>query len=104
MPGILGRRRGGNGRFCRGIPGFWGGARARRGDSAHGGYGRALRAKKFFKNGAENPKIGVGEMPEGGMKAPYIGCAGRFLGLETRPLAALLEFHFVQAPLLRAPT
>lgn len=38
---ILGQRRGVNGRFCRGIPGFLGGARVRRGDSAHGGHGRA---------------------------------------------------------------
>ena len=48
---ILGRRRGANGRFCRGIPGVLGGARVRRGDSAHGGYGRALGAKKFLKKG-----------------------------------------------------
>lgn len=47
---ILGRRRGAKGRFCRGIPGFSGGARAGRGDSAHGGHGRANWAKKIFKN------------------------------------------------------
>lgn len=46
---ILGRRRGAKGRFCRGIPGFSGGARAGRGDSAHGGQCRALGAKKFLK-------------------------------------------------------
>jgi len=34
---ILGRRRGAGGRFYREIPGFSGGARVRRGDSAHGG-------------------------------------------------------------------
>ena len=38
------------------------------------------------------------EVPEGGMRAPCIGCAGRFLGLGARPLAALLEVRFVQAP------
>jgi hypothetical protein len=46
---ILGRRRGANGRFCRGIPGFLGWTRVRRGDSAHGGQCRALGAKKFLK-------------------------------------------------------
>lgn len=30
--------------------GVLGGARVRRGDSAHGGHGRALGAKKIFKN------------------------------------------------------
>ena len=39
-----------DGRFCREIPGFSGDARVRRGDSAHGGHGRANWAKKFFKN------------------------------------------------------
>ena len=61
LRGILGRRRGAHGRFYRGIPGFLDGARARRGDSAHGGQCRARGAKKFlkiFKKGAENPKIG----------------------------------------------
>ena len=51
----------------------------RRGDSAHGGRCRALEAKKFlkiFKKGAKNLKIGVREVPEGGLGAPYIGCAG----------------------------
>lgn len=43
-------------------------------------------------------------MPEGGPGPPYIGCAGQFLGLEARPLAALLEVYFGQAPQLRAPT
>ena len=78
MRGILGWRRGGNGRFCRGIPGFSGDARARHSDSAHGGHGRALGAKKFlkiFKKGVKNPEIGVREGPEGGAGAPYIGCA-----------------------------
>ena len=58
----LGWRRGANGWFFREIPGFLGGARARRGDSAHGGHRRALGAKKFlkiFKTRGENPKIGV---------------------------------------------
>ena len=62
--------------------------------------------KKILKKGRErvkNRKIGVREVPEGGAGAPYIGCAGRFLGLETRPLAALLEVRFVQVPQLRAP-
>ena len=104
---ILERWRGAHGRFCRGIPRFLDGARARRGDSAYGGQCRARGAKKFlkiFKKGAENPKIGVPEVPEGGIGAPCIGCVGQFLGLETRPLAALLRVRFVQAPQLRAPT
>lgn len=41
LRGILGRRRGVNGAFCRGIPGGLGGVRVRRRDSAHGGHGRA---------------------------------------------------------------
>lgn len=56
---ILGRRRGSDGRFCRGIPGFLDGARARHGDSAHGRHGRANWAKNFlkiFKKRGENPK------------------------------------------------
>ena len=55
------RRRGANGRFCRGIPGFSGGARVRRGDSAHGGHGWANWAKKFlktFKKGMKTRKLG----------------------------------------------
>lgn len=51
LRGILGRRRGANGAFCRGIPEFLSDARARRGDSAHGGHGWANWAKKFFKKG-----------------------------------------------------
>lgn len=76
---ILGRRRGADGAFCREIPGFLGGARVRRGDSAHGGRRRAVGAKKFlkiFKKRGENPEIGVPEVPEGGMRAPYIGRTG----------------------------
>ena len=46
---ILGPRRGAHGRFCREIPGFLNGERVRRGDSAHGGHGRAVGAKKFLK-------------------------------------------------------
>lgn len=75
---ILGRRRGANGQFCRGIPGFSGDARVQRGDSVHGGQCRELGARKIlriFKKGAENLKIGVREVPEGGAGAPYIGCA-----------------------------
>lgn len=56
---ILGRWRGGNGRICRGIPGFSDGARVRRGDSVHGGYGWGGWAKKFlkiFKKRGENPE------------------------------------------------
>lgn len=105
MRGILGRRRGANGRFCRKIPRFLSGARARRGDSAHGGQGRALEAKKFlkfFRKGRKTQKIGVREGSGDGSGAPYIGCAGRFLGLETRPLAALLEVRFARASRLQA--
>lgn len=47
---ILGLRRGARGQFCREIPGFLGDVRARRGDSVHGGHGRARGAKKFLKN------------------------------------------------------
>ena len=78
MRAILVRRRDENGAFCRGIPGFLGDARVWCGDSAHGGHGRANWAKNFlkiFKKGAKNPKIGVREVPEGGLGAPYIGCA-----------------------------
>lgn len=49
---ILRRRRGANGRFCRGIQRFLGSARVRCGDSAHGGRCRAVGAKKFLKKGA----------------------------------------------------
>ena len=58
LRGILGRRRGANGAFRRGIPGFLGGARVRRGDSAHGGHGRASWAKKFLKRGEKPKKLG----------------------------------------------
>lgn len=54
--------------------------------------------KKILKKGRErvkNRKIGVREVPEGGAGAPYIGCAGRFLGLGSRSLAALPEVRFV---------
>ena len=51
----------------------------RRGDSAHGGHGRANWAKNFLKifiKGAETPKSGVREGGlEGGLGTPYIGCA-----------------------------
>lgn len=67
---ILGRRRGAKGRFCRGIPGFSGGARAGRGDSAHGGQCRALGAKNFFKQGVENRKIGAREVLRGTTERP----------------------------------
>ena len=49
------------------------------------------RGEKIFKKGVKNRKIGVREVPEGDLGAPYIGCAGQFLGLDARPLAALLE-------------
>lgn len=65
--------------------------------------GRKIFLKNFLK-GVENLKIGVWEGPEGGLGAPYIERAGRRLGLDTRPLAALLEVHFVHAPQLQAPT
>lgn len=59
LRGILGRRRGADGAFYRGILGFSVWMRVRRGDSAHGGQCRALGAKKFlkiFKKRGENPK------------------------------------------------
>ena len=46
---ILRRRRGADGWFCRGIPGFLAWLGVRRGDSAHGGHGRANWAKNFLK-------------------------------------------------------
>ena len=52
----------------------------------------------------ENRKIGAREVPEGALGAPYIGCAGRFLGLKARSLVALLEVRFVQVPQVQAPT
>lgn len=55
---ILGRRRGANGRFCRGIPGFLGCARVLRGDSAHGGHERRDWAKKLLKKGWKTEKLG----------------------------------------------
>lgn len=61
LRGILGLSRGVAGVFCRGIPGFLGGVRARRGDSAHGGQRRGGRGEKIFKNlleRGENPEIG----------------------------------------------
>ena len=47
--------------------------------------------EKIFKKGVENLKIGMREVSGGGMRAPYIGCAGQFLSLEARPLAASPE-------------
>ena len=76
LRGILGRRRGAHGRFCREIPGFLGEMRTRRGDSAHGGHGQNGWAKKFLKKGRKTQKIGVREVSGGGLGAPYIGCAG----------------------------
>jgi len=58
LRGILGRRRGANGRFYRGIPGFLAWVRMRHGDSAHGGHGRANWAKKFLKKGRKTEKLG----------------------------------------------
>ena len=56
---ILGLRRGARGRFCREIPGFLGDVRARRGDSVHGGHGRARGAKKFLKTCAKPKNWGA---------------------------------------------
>ena len=50
--------------------------------------GGATGRKKFlkiFKKGVKNPKIGVPEVPGGGVGAPYIGCAGRSLGAICMP-------------------
>lgn len=58
LRGILGLSRGVAGVFCREIPGFLGGARARHGNSAHGGQWRALGAKKFLKKGRKTEKLG----------------------------------------------
>lgn len=70
------------GGFAAEFRGFWtgrgcGAAIQRTADSAG-----AVWAKKFlktFKKGGENPEIGVKEVPNGDPRAPYIGCAGRFL-------------------------
>lgn len=82
LRGILGRRRGANGAFYRGIPGVLDGARVRCGDSAHGGHGRANWAKKFFKKlkkGANKPKNwgarGAERWSEGTL---YRACGGGF--------------------------
>lgn len=56
---IFRRRRGAYGRFYRGIPGFSGDARARRGDSAHGGQWRRDWAKKFLKRGGKPKNWGT---------------------------------------------
>ena len=58
LRGILGRWRGAHGRFYPGIPGFLGWVMARRGDSAHGGHGRANWAKKFLKKERKTEKLG----------------------------------------------
>ena len=68
-----------DGRFCRGIPGFLVWARARRGDTAHGGQRRTLGAKKFlkiFKKEAKNLKIGVREGSEGNLRGTLNRVAG----------------------------
>ena len=62
---ILGRRRGADGRFCRGIPGFLAWVRVRRGDSAHGGHCRASLVKIFLKKGRKTEKLGVWRCHEG---------------------------------------
>ena len=46
------------GRFAAEFCGFLGGARVRRGDSAHGGHGWVLGAKKFLKKGWKTQKLG----------------------------------------------
>jgi len=49
----------GMGGFTAEFRGFWGWARARHGDSAHGGHGRANWAKNFLKKGVKNRENGV---------------------------------------------
>lgn len=74
-----GRFWGADGRFYREISGFLSDARARRGDSAHGGHGRASWAKKFlkiFKKGVKTRKIGVREVSEDGLGAPLYRVCG----------------------------
>ena len=39
------------------------------------------RGEKIFKKGVKNRKIGVREVLEDGAGPPYIGCAGRLLGV-----------------------
>lgn len=91
------------GGFAAEFRGFWSGfgrgaAIQRTADTA------GLVWRKIFlregEKGVKNRKIGVREVPEGGLGAPYIGCAGWFLSLEARPLAALLGVRFVQTPQL----
>ena len=92
LRGILGWRRGANGRFCRGIPGVSGWARVWRGDSAHGGQYRGDWAKKFLKNflkGVKNPKMGVQELLEGDPRAPYIGLGVSSLTVGHHPIRLL---------------
>lgn len=83
LRGKSGRRRGANGRFSREIPGFLGWVMARRGDSAHGGHCRARGAKKFFKKGVKNQKLGRERCRKVAWGHPNIGRAGRFLDLES---------------------
>ena len=61
-----------------------------------------IRGEKIFKKRGEKPKNWGGRAPEGGAGALYIERAGRFLDLEARPLAALLEVCFALIPQLQA--
>lgn len=78
MWAILGWGRGVDGRFCRGIPGFLGGHRVRRGDSAHGGHGRANWAKNFLKKGEKSKNWGAKGTEEANLGTIYQDVQGDF--------------------------
>lgn len=90
------------GGFAAKFRGFWGargcGAAIQRTADIGG-----LTGRKIFLKRGEKPKNWGARVPEGCLGTPYIGCAGRFLGLEIQPLAALPEACFVQVSQLRAP-
>ena len=58
--------------------------------------------KNFLKRSGKPKNWGVRGGSGGGLRAPYIGCAGRFLGLETRLLAALPKVRFVETSQVQA--
>lgn len=66
------------GSFAAEFRGFWSergrGAAIQRTADTDGAIGRK-NFLKIFKKGVKNPKIGVPEVSEGGLRAPYIGCA-----------------------------
>ena len=98
MREILGLRRGEDGAFCHGIPGFLGWSRVRCGDSAHGGQCRAVGAKKFlkiFKKRGEKPGNWGARGGAGVPGCISTGVRDDFWVWKLGPLAALLGVRFV---------